>query len=104
MVRVPPIELGPIDAWIKAQPKPRPSRPQAIRRLVELGLTVKVPAQALGKPDGRLRAQELAAKAIDKIADPVAHPEERAERRRRLTKGPAEFREVRVDRLKAKGK
>jgi len=49
-----------------------------------------------------LRAAELAAKAIDKIADPAAHPVERAERQRRLTKGPEE--EVRVDRPKAKGK
>jgi hypothetical protein len=29
--------LRPLDAWIAKQ-KPRPSRPQAIRRLVELGL------------------------------------------------------------------
>jgi hypothetical protein len=36
------------------------------------------------------------------IADPAARPEERAERQRRLTKGPEEFREVRVDRPKAK--
>jgi hypothetical protein len=41
MVRVPPIELSHIDVWIKAQPKPRPSRPEAIRRLVEIGLKVK---------------------------------------------------------------
>jgi hypothetical protein len=41
MVRVPPAELEPIDAWIKAQPKPKPSRPAAIRRLVELGLKAK---------------------------------------------------------------
>jgi hypothetical protein len=41
MVRVPPAELEPIDAWVKAQPKPRPSRPEAIRRLVELGLKAK---------------------------------------------------------------
>ena len=50
----------------------------------------------------KLRAAELAAKAIDKIGDPAAHPEERAQRRRRLTKGPEEFQEVRVDRPKAK--
>jgi hypothetical protein len=41
MVRVPPTELEPIDAWIKVQPKPRPSRPEAIRRLVEMGLKAK---------------------------------------------------------------
>ena len=41
-------------------------------------------------------------KAIEKIIDPSAPPEERAQRQRRLTKGPEEFREVRVDRPKAK--
>jgi hypothetical protein len=50
----------------------------------------------------RLRAQELATKAIEKIIDPAARPEERAQRRRRLTKGPLEFREDRVDLPKPK--
>ena len=71
-------------------------------RLVELGLTVKTPARPVGKPGRKLRAQELATKAIEKIIDPSAPPEERAQRQRRLTKGPEEFREVRVDRPKAK--
>jgi len=82
----------------------KPSRSEAIRRLVELGLTVKTPARPVNKPGRRLRAQELATKAIDKIIDPAAPPEERAQRRRRLTKGPTEFREDRVDQPKAKGK
>jgi hypothetical protein len=46
----------------------------------------------------------LAAKAIDKMIDPAAPPEEQAQRRRRLIKGPLEFREARVDLPKAKGK
>ena len=40
-LRLPPPELAAVDAWIKDQPKPRPSRPVAIRRLVELGLKGK---------------------------------------------------------------
>jgi len=48
-----------------------------------------------------LRAQELATTAIDKMIDPAAPSEERAQRRRRLTKGPPEFREARVDHPKA---
>ena len=47
-------------------------------------------------------ATELAAEAIEKIIDPSAPPEERAQRRRRLTKGPAEFSEDRVDQPKSK--
>jgi hypothetical protein len=78
------------------------TRSEAIRRLVELGLTVK--AKRPGKPGRKLRAQELATKAIEKIIDPSAPPEERAQRQRRLTKGPEEFREVRIDRPKAKSK
>jgi hypothetical protein len=42
-LRLPPPELAAIDGWIARQPKPRPSRPVAIRRLVELGLKVKTP-------------------------------------------------------------
>jgi len=69
------------------------------RRLVELSVTVKTAPAAGRRAD---RAAELAAKAMDKIGDPAAHPEERAQRQRHLTKGPEEFREVRVDRPKAK--
>jgi len=75
-----------------------------VRRLVELGLRVKTPTRPASKPGRRLRAQEPATKAIEKIIDPSAPPEERAQRRRRLIKGPIEFREDRVDLPKAKGK
>src|SRR6266436_8417363 len=88
----------------RAKEKPLPNVSEAIRRLVELGLKVKTPARPASKPGGRLRAQELATKAIEKIIDPSAAPEERAQRRRRLTKGPTEFREHRVDLPKAKAK
>jgi hypothetical protein len=102
-VRMQPAELTDLDDWIKQQDDQQ-TRPQAIRRLVELGLKVKTPARPIGKPGRRLRAQELAAKAIEKIIDPSTPPEERAQRRRRLTKGPTEFREDRVDLPKAKAK
>jgi hypothetical protein len=81
-----------------------PTLSEATRRLVELGLTVKTPASPASKPGRKLRAQELAAKAIEKIIDPAAPPEERAQRRRQLTKGPSEFRDDRVDQPKAKPK
>jgi hypothetical protein len=100
-VRVPPAGVAELDAWIKKH-EPELSRPEAIRRLVELGLAAKAPARPASKPGRQLRAQELATKEIDKIGDPSMPPEEHAQRRRRLTKGPEEFREVRVDRAKAK--
>jgi hypothetical protein len=90
-----------IKAWAKKQ-SDDPPLATAIRRLVELGLTVRTLARPVSKPGRRSRAQELATKAIEKIIDPAAPPEEQAQRRRRLTKGPEEFREARVDRPKRK--
>jgi hypothetical protein len=97
-----PTELAAIDAWIASSPDKNITRAHAIRRLVALGLRVKTLANPTGKPGRRLRAQELAAKTIEKIIDPAAPPEERIERKRRLTKGPVEFRDARVDQPKKK--
>src|ERR1700730_3565909 len=99
-VRLPPALGADLDKWAGSQAD-EPTRSEAIRRLVELGLTVKTePKQpAAARAD---RAKELATKAIEKMIDPAAPPEERAQRRRRLTKGPLEFREDRVDLPKAK--
>jgi len=99
--RMPAALIADVEAWATANDT---SRSDAFRRLVELGLTVKSPARPASKPGRVSRAAELAANAIDKIADPAAPPEERAQRQRWLTKGPEEFREVRVDRPKAKAK
>jgi hypothetical protein len=101
LVRVQPDMAKALDDWRRRQ-EDLPGRPEAIRRLVELGLTVKTSASPVGKPGRRMRARELAAEAIEKIIDPSAPPEERAQRRRRLTKGPLEFREDRVDLPKSK--
>lgn len=100
VVRMHPPMLAELDEWIAKQKHPFPSRPEAVRRLVELGLTVKTKA----KQPSAARAKELATKTIETIIDPSAPPEERAQRRRILTKGPSEFREDRVDLPKAKGK
>ena len=90
-----------VETW-RAKQKPVPNVSEAIRRLVELGLKVKTEAKPVRRPGRRRRAQELATQAIEKIIDPAAPPEERAQRRRRLTNGPPEFREDRVDLPKAK--
>src|ERR1700722_4361683 len=84
-----------IDAWAAAQDD-EPGRSEAIRRLIELGLRVRTKAKQLPQASAN-RAKELATKAIEKVSDPAAPPEERAQRRRQLTKGPSEFREDRVD-------
>jgi Arc/MetJ-type ribon-helix-helix transcriptional regulator len=97
-VRLPSDLTDEIDRW--AAKNNAGSRSEAIRRLVEMALKVKTSVRPT-KPGRSLRAQELATKAIEKIIDPSASPEERAQRRRRLTNGPLEFREDRIDLLKA---
>jgi hypothetical protein len=93
--------IAALDTWIAKQKEPELSRPEAIRRLVELGLTVRTKRkQAAKRAD---RAKELAAKAIDSLTI-EALDDEKASRKRRLIKGPEEFRDLRVDRPKAKTK
>jgi hypothetical protein len=103
VVRLQPDPLSALDKWASKQTD-QPTRAEAIRRLVELGLEVKTTTRPVSKSGRRLRARDLATKAIEKMIDPSAPPEERAQRRRRLTKGPTEFREDRIDLPKAKGK
>jgi hypothetical protein len=99
--RMPQTLIYQVERWAASN---EATRSEAIRRLVELGLKAKAPARPVSKPGRRLRAQDLATKAIEEIIDPTAPAEERAQRQRRLLKGPEEFREARVDRPKAKGK
>jgi hypothetical protein len=100
-VRMLDAPLAALDSWIDKQREPDLSRPEAIRRLVELGLTIKTKAKQPSVARAH-RAKELATKAIEKIIDPAAPTDERDRRRRHLTKGPLEFREDRVDLPKAK--
>jgi hypothetical protein len=72
-----------------------------IRRLVELGLTVRAkPKQA--PAERAARAKELASKAIDSLTAGAPNNDDKASRKRRLLKGLEEFRELRADRTKEK--
>lgn len=97
--RMPPALIASVEMWAAAN---ETSRSDAFRRLVEFGLKQKREVKPVSKPGRRQRAQELATEAIEKISDRSAAPEERAQRRCRLTKGPSEFREDRVDQPKPK--
>ncbi|MBR1212068.1 hypothetical protein [Bradyrhizobium sp. JYMT SZCCT0180] len=90
---------GRIVHWAEFQTD-TPKLSEAVRRLVELGLTVKTKSA----PSERQRAAlaDLASKAIDSLTVGTADGEEKASRKRRLIKGPEEFREARVDRPKKK--
>ena len=101
-IRLPKEVLDAVEAWAARQGD-TPARSPAIARLVELGLAVKTTSK---RPSSKhaVRAKELARNAIDKMTDATAPADEQAQRRRRLTKGPLEFREARMDQPKVKGK
>jgi hypothetical protein len=52
--------------------------------------------------DQAAKASEMASQEIDRLGDPLATDEERQLRKRRLIKGPQEFRDIRSDRAKIK--
>lgn len=92
-------QLEALDGWIEKQKEPGLTRPEAIRRLVELGLSVDKP-QAQTPTRISARAKRLAGRAIDGLADDKASTVEQADRKSDLLSGPEEFRNVRVDHRK----
>jgi hypothetical protein len=50
--------LDAIDAWISAQPEPRPNRPEAVRRLVAEALRATAKAKARKARAGRARLRK----------------------------------------------
>ena len=84
--------LARVDRWVASQ-KDGPSRLEAIRRLVELGLAVG-PRAGVRTQKAR-KAAEMASQEIDRLGDPSATDEERQLRKGRLLKGPREFRDLR---------
>jgi hypothetical protein len=98
--RFPPDELAKLDAWIARQ-RDIVSRPEGIRRLVELGLQSALPIRVRSKK-AVARASKMAGEEIDRLSQQSATPEERESRKRRLLKGPKEFRDMRGDLSKPK--
>ena len=86
--------------WAENQPD-MPTLSEAIRRLVELGLTVRAKTKQ-GSAARAERAKELASKTINNLTADTPESNEKASRKGRLIKGPEEFREARVDRPKGK--
>jgi hypothetical protein len=58
MVRMPPVELGELDGWIKRQSE-KPSRPEAIRRLVEMVLSGSDPTKHTSRKADRYRGPPM---------------------------------------------
>ena len=100
-IRLSPELRESVDDWARRQPD-GPSRSQAIRRLVELGLAGA--SRVSGKKIPRkntVESAKIAGRQLDRMGDPAATSHERAARKRRLLKGPQEFRELRGDLRKA---
>jgi hypothetical protein len=87
--------LAALDVW-RAQQEGEVSRPDAIRRLAELALASTKPMRTLHQK-AIAKASDIAGKQIDRMSDGYATDDERASRKRRLLKGPKEFRDIRSD-------
>lgn len=91
-----------IDKWAARQPD-RPARSEAIRQLIEFGLSHAPQKGRLGH-EARAKASAMAGEVIDQFKDLTAPPEEQEKRKRRLIKGPREFHDVRQDQSGSKAK
>jgi hypothetical protein len=100
MLRLHRPQIAALEEWIARQ-NDKPSRPEAIRRLVEKALARAVPKRPPNKETAR-KASKLAAREIEPLSDKSMPPEEQARRKRALIRGPGEFRDIRNDLPKAK--
>lgn len=74
------------------------NRSEAIRRLIELGLKSEATATSMhASRRDAVVAEELAASLINQFIDPDTPQEERDRRIHRLTEGPPEFVDLRID-------
>ena len=91
--------IAAIEKW-RAKQTAIPSLSEAIHRLVRQGL---VSASTAGNRNLRAAsiASNLAGVELDRLSDRLATDEERASRKRRLLKGPKEFRGISSDHPKA---
>ena len=95
-VRLTSDQLAALDRWIEGLSGAKLSRPEAIRRLIEIGLS-NAPTRGDISLHARAHASALAAEVVDQLTDLGAPGEEQQKRKRKLIHGPREFREMRQD-------
>ena len=97
--RMPATLIAEVEAWATAN---ETGRSEAIRRLIEIGLSKseppKQPKVLTTAKQSAARAVEPAGNAIDKRSDQDASDDERKVRKRKLIQGPSVFRDARKDR------
>jgi hypothetical protein len=86
--------LDAVDGWRNRQDD-KPTRPSAIVQLAEKGLALAPVNRTSAKTAAKAAA--LAADEIDRMTNQALPVEEQASRKRRLLKGPKEFRDFRED-------
>ena len=91
--RIPAETISAIDTWAA---KNDTTRSDAIKQLVEIGLTVRTKSKQPTTARAE-RAKILAWKTLESLTPGAADDDEKASRKRRLIKGPEEFQEVRID-------
>jgi Ribbon-helix-helix protein, copG family len=97
-IEVPLKLVAAVDAWRK---QVGVTRSEAIRRLVELGLRKKSEQKPsaedrMARGEKAAKASDMAGRTIDGLVDNASSTEEQqVQRKRRLIKGPAEFRDMR---------
>ena len=104
MVRMPPADLARLDAHIAAQPEPKPSRPEAIRRVLAERFSTEDTGKTAASADVAekdAKARSKAAIAADReMSDLDAPAEVKASRRKALTEKPAMVAKARANRTK----
>ena len=93
VLRMPPELIAAADAWGEANDI---GRSEAIRWLVEIGLTVRTKSKQPTAARAE-RAKTLAWKTLESLTLGAADDDEKTSRKRRLVKGPEEFQGVRID-------
>ena len=88
--------LASLDRWIEGIAGAELSRPEAIRRPVEMGLSHS-PDRGRLSDAARAHASAMAGDVVDQLTDSMAPEEEQQQRKRKLIHGPREFREIRRD-------
>jgi hypothetical protein len=96
-IRLSPDKRQAVEAWAKTA-LDKPSLSEAVRRLVELGLASA--HRSASRIKKAMEASEMAGQEIDRLVDPSATDQERLQRKRRLIRGPKEFRDFRRNRPK----
>jgi hypothetical protein len=100
LLRLHPPLLTDLDEWIGGE-KDHPTRPEAIRRLLERALAGKAAVRPPNKETAH-KASKMGVRELEPLGDKTLPPEEHDRRKRALIRGPKEFRGIRGDQPKMK--